>query len=163
MAERMVADPSARRIVNTFEGTTNVFTIDEQRKTILDALDMCIRSLERHFGPTSGYSMHVDANGVSTTMSPHVFTRDGIKTLSLIEYLSPIQTYFKNLICYIGDRVDSIAKDGTTTAMLFSAYFLQHILKGDNKVLGVGKLPTTRYHIKEMTDWYLDQIQINID
>lgn len=127
--EKMVEDPSARRVVNTLEGTTNIVDMEKQRSKLMAALEMCESSLAKHCGPTSGYAMLVDAISNGLEFNPNIYTKDGIQILSAIEFLSPLETYIKDLITYVGGRVDSVAKDGTTTSMLLTTKVIKRLLE----------------------------------
>lgn len=117
-----------RQIINAHFDTTNIIPIDETKQRILDTLETCASALFDHCGPNSGYAMLVEDKGIDLSFSPNQFTRDGIRILSAIEYVSPFERYFKDILTYVGTRVDDAAKDGTTTAMLLSALFLIELL-----------------------------------
>ena len=121
-------DPGARVIVNTNFGTTNIVPMEESLPQIKSTLKACQDILKEHCGPQSGYAMLVNNLSAGTNFEPNVFTRDGIRILSAIEFLSPLERYIKDMLTYVGSRVDNTAKDGTTTSMLFSALFLDNIL-----------------------------------
>lgn len=66
------------------------------------------------------------------------FTRDGIKTIEAIEYASPIQRYIKDeVLVWIGRRIDAVCRDGTTTAMLFTASFLVYLLESADSLVSM--------------------------
>lgn len=122
------ADPSARSVVNTNFGITNIVSLQDSKQHILDTLDKCTSILKEHCGPFSGYAMLINGYGVDEKFEPSIFTRDGIRVLSSVEFISPLEKYIKNMLTYIGSRVDNYAKDGTTTSMLFSSLFLSKFL-----------------------------------
>ena len=73
----------------------------------------------------SGSSIEVSGN-----RKIQAFTKDGIGTLEQIEYTSPIQRYIKDeVLTWIGQRVDAMCHDGTTTSMLFTASFLMYMIE----------------------------------
>lgn len=115
-----------RSVINANLDIQNLVDLSSQKNIDLltSTLDQIANLLIPHCGPHSEYGMIVTDNGGSKLMSPSIFTKDGIKLLSFIEYVSIIQTYIKNTIAYVGKEVDAKAKDGTTTAMIISAYFL---------------------------------------
>lgn len=127
-------DPSARQIVNTNYDTTNIASMDESQERIIKTLQSCEGVLRSHCGPQSGYAMLVNNMSAGTSFEPNLFTRDGIRILSSIEFMSPLERYVKDILSYIGSRVDSSAKDGTTTSMLFSSLFLQKMLQKRNDI-----------------------------
>lgn len=124
-----VADPSMRSVVNTNFGITNIVSMKESKQHILDVLGRCCDILTEHCGPKSGYAMLISEYGVNESFQPSIFTRDGIRILNSIDCISPLEKYIKNMLTYIGGRVDNYAKDGTTTSMLFAAAFLRKFLE----------------------------------
>ena len=125
MDDNTRVDPSMRAVVNTNFDTTNIVSMEESLPQILHTLQRCQNILKDHCGPQSGYAMLVNNMSAGINFEPNVFTRDGIKILSSIEFLSPLERYIKDLLTYVGTRVDNTAKDGTTTSMLFSALFFK--------------------------------------
>lgn len=121
-------DPGARAIINTNYDTNNIVPIDESTPRIKKTLKSCQTILKRHCGPQSGYAMLVNNMSAGMNFEPSIFTRDGIRILSSVEFLSPLERYVKEMLTYVGKRVDDAAKDGTTTSMLFSALFLDKVL-----------------------------------
>lgn len=140
-------DPSTRRILNSNRGITNIADMMDERENIVRLLNRFTTLLFRHCGPLSQYAMTVNAESAGIAFEPNVFTRDGIDILSAVECMSPLETYIKELLCYLGSRVDNAAKDGTTTSMLFGALFLKELLK---RPLPVGFL--TSYQKKVQTN-----------
>ena len=134
MDDNTRVDPSMRAVVNTNFDTTNIVSMEESLPQILHTLKRCQNILKDHCGPQSGYAMLVNNMSAGINFEPNVFTRDGIKILSSIEFLSPLERYIKDLLTYVGTRVDNTAKDGTTTSMLFSALFLEKILNCTDKI-----------------------------
>lgn len=116
-----------RDIVDTNIDITNSTSLDDVRPIILSTLTDLRNNLAEHCGPRSKYAMLVDTN--NDIFSPNIFTRDGIRILKSFEYISPLQRYVKDLITYIGERVDAKAKDGTTTSMLLAMDFLKFCLE----------------------------------
>ncbi len=146
-------DPSTRRIINSNRGVTNIARIDNERYNIVRLLQKFIDLLFQHCGPLSKYAMTVNSDSAGIAFEPNVFTRDGIDILSAVECMSPLETYIKELLCYLGGRVDSAAKDGTTTSMLFGAMFLQMLLR--NKIYDD---ELTSYMKKQYTKEVFDDI-----
>lgn len=124
-----VADPGTRSVVNTHFGITNIVSMKDSKQRILDTLQRCCDILTEHCGPKSGYAMLINEYGINEHFEPSIFTRDGIRILNSVDFISPLERYIKNMITYIGGRVDNYAKDGTTTSMLFAAEFLRSFLK----------------------------------
>ena len=102
-----VADPSMRSVVNTNFGITNIVSMKESKQHILDVLGRCCDILTEHCGPKSGYAMLISEYGVNESFQPSIFTRDGIRILNSIDCISPLEKYIKNMLTYIGGRVDN--------------------------------------------------------
>ena len=136
-------DTGGKMVMNDNQDLTNVLPEDQRLDVIIDTLTNIYTILANHCGPDSTYAMIVTGSG-NSEFEPNIFTKDGIKILSHLEYVSPIQTYIKELICYIGRRVDSAAKDGTTTSMMIAASFLEDLCqmqrRAEDDVLEVGDI-----------------------
>lgn len=143
---------SAKLVVNTNLGLTNVISIDDSEDIILETLETCRNILFSHCGPHARYAMLLNGYTAGEKFEPSVFTRDGIRLLSAVEFVSPIERYIQDLITYIGGRVDNFAKDGTTTSMLITAKFIQEVLSDRCKFDGVSTVDVTRYINKYFTD-----------
>lgn len=122
-----------RSLVNIEERLDNVYSLDQKKESINSTLDKCINILESHLGPNSKYAMLIDAFEDIGEIKPHEFTRDGIRILRSLDFYAPIENYIKNFIAYIGTNVDHIAKDGTTTSMLFAAKMIKQMLNSNMK------------------------------
>lgn len=134
MSEAPEIDPSMRAVINTNFDTSNIVSMEKSLPQIQNTLRRCQSILKDHCGPQSGYAMLVNNMSGGINFEPNVFTRDGIKILSSIEFLSPLERYVKDLLTYVGTRVDNNAKDGTTTSMLFSSLFLDKVLGSTKKL-----------------------------
>lgn len=134
-------DQPSRAIINSAYDITNVVPIEAEADRICRTLDTCIAVLEHSCGIRSSFSMQVKHESIGLTFDPDVFTRDGISILKFMEFASPLEKYIKNLLTYIGDRVDFVAKDGTTTSMLTAARVIRHYIQNiiDHNSLTAGK------------------------
>lgn len=143
---------SAKLVVNTNLGLTNVISIDDSEDIIHETLETCRNILFSHCGPHARYAMLLNGYTAGEKFEPSVFTRDGIRLLSAVEFVSPIERYIQDLITYIGSRVDNFAKDGTTTSMLITAKFIQEVISGRCEFDGVSTVDVTRYINNYFTD-----------
>ena len=139
-----VQNESAKLVVNTNLGLTNVVSIDDSEDIIRKTLETCRNILFSHCGPHARYAMLLNGYTAGEKFEPSVFTRDGIRLLSAVEFVSPIERYIQDLITYIGGRVDNFAKDGTTTSMLITAKFIREVLSERNAFDGVSTVDVTR-------------------
>lgn len=143
---------SAKLVINTNLGLTNVIGIDDSEDIIHETLETCRNILFSHCGPHARYAMLLNGYTAGEKFEPSVFTRDGIRLLSAVEFVSPIERYIQDLITYIGSRVDNFAKDGTTTSMLITAKFIQEVISGRCEFDDVSTVDVTRYINKYFTD-----------
>ena len=147
--DNSVIDPGARRIVNQNNGVSNILDMDASEDQIIDTLDRCATILKGHCGPQSGYAMVLEDMSAGMDFKPSLFTRDGIRILSAVEFMSPMERYIKDMLTYIGGRVDNSAKDGTTTSMLFSSLFLKNLI---TKRKEIQKLNLSFFQMKNLVD-----------
>ena len=136
---------SAKLVINTNLGLTNVISIDDSEEIILETLETCRNILFSHCGPHARYAMLLNGYTAGEKFEPSVFTRDGIRLLSAVEFVSPIERYIQDLITYIGGRVDSFAKDGTTTSMLITAKFIQEVLSDRYEYMGASTVDVAKW------------------
>lgn len=95
--DNSVIDPGARRIVNQNNGVSNILDMDASEDQIIDTLDRCATILKGHCGPQSGYAMVLEDMSAGMDFKPSLFTRDGIRILSAVEFMSPMERYIKDM------------------------------------------------------------------
>lgn len=163
MSENTTHIPSDRQIaiVNTNWNVNNIVDLNdpELKERVLTTLTTCSELLQSHCGPLSGYAMLVNNGALGESQSPSLFTRDGIRIMSNVEFMSPLERYFKNLLVYIGTRVDAAAKDGTTTSMLWSCELLKKIVE-EHSTNTIGEL--TIYHVNHIVDKVFNDVLNNL-
>ena len=98
-----------------------------------ETLDKFIEQLTHVCGPFARNALIINSDptegsAIGSEFDMRVFLRDGKHILKNTECISPIQQYLKTAILYVGSRVDSICKDGTTTSMLFACHLLKYLL-----------------------------------
>lgn len=113
-----------RAVINSNIDVKNV--IEREDMSILaKTFEYIYKFLATHCGPYSRFA--VLTSPVNPLAEP-IFTTDGINSIRALEFASPMQTFAKNTIAYIGKRVETAAGDGTTTAMMFAASMLHEIM-----------------------------------
>lgn len=149
-------------IVNANFDTSNIVSMKdvEIRNRLIQTLDSCIEVLKSHCGPLSGYALLVSNVSAGEDKTPSVFTRDGIRIMNAVSFMSPLERYIKDLLCYIGERVDNAARDGTTTSMLWSALLLKQILLRYEELRS---LNLTLFSINQCVDEFFKNIMKNMD
>ena len=159
-ADNAMGDPGERRVVNSNNGVSNILDMDASEDKIIETLDRCAAILKEHCGPQSGYAMILEDVSIGMDFKPTLFTRDGIRILSSVEFMSPMEKYIKDMLTYIGGRVDNSAKDGTTTSMLFSALFLKRLLKKRKEIRSLNLSFSKMQHlIDEMFKFVMLELQ----
>jgi hypothetical protein len=111
--------------------------------TMITALDDIVALLENHCGPSSQFSMLVDA---TNPMKEPIFTKDGIAILSAVQAFNPIAQLLHKEIGYIGQAVDRQVGDGTTSAMIQVAEALRTLLLWNKYELNgeLSRIPYTK-------------------
>lgn len=129
--EKLVLNPSTSAL--------NVVDRDNLDKVLKMTLKQLVMKLLQVSGPfaKNAFILHntkalVAGSSIEVSGNRKIqeFTKDGIGTLEQIEYASPIQRYIKDeVLTWVGQRVDAMCHDGTTTSMLFTASFLMYMLE----------------------------------
>ena len=91
-------EPPARLVVNSNLGLTNVVNIEDSKPIICNTLKTCIEMLSAHCGPLARYAMLLNGYTSGEQFEPSVFTRDGIRILSAVEFVSPLERYVQDLL-----------------------------------------------------------------
>jgi len=117
-----------RKILNAAKQLTNRISDEELYKIWKDTLDIVIDSLESSVGFNARNTLIVHDKG-DLNFANNVFTNDGITIIKNLEFISPIQSYISNFIKYIGRNIEMSVRDGTTTSMLITAYFIRGFIE----------------------------------
>ena len=143
----MSNDINSIRTIDGCHGATNTITGDDFYNTVADTCAQITDVLEDHCGPYATAALIIKDNTGSSLKDQHyaIFTNDGINIVRSIEFVSPVQKHVRDMIAYIGSRVDALSHDGTTTAMLFFTllvenYFTMFIEDGKKGALSKKKL-----------------------
>ena len=151
-----VIDPGARRVINNNLGLDNIAPMDQSRDDILRVLEKCVSILKDHCGPLSSYAMVTEAFSSGENFRPSLFTRDGARVLGSVEFMSPLEKFIQEMLVYVGTRVDSHAKDGTTTSMLVTADFLRRLMEMKPEI---DKLNLSIVQMEALLGDYLKMVQ----
>lgn len=120
--------------LNAHHDITNAADGKKLIEVMTKTLDIFIDHLTPICGPYSRQNLilhrerDLGASVLSTSMDVRLFMRDGAHVIESLECVSPIQQYLKSIILYVGKRIDSVCKDGTTTSMLFACYVIKELL-----------------------------------
>lgn len=130
--DKIQPSSGTKRKLHVLEGIANYIASDDLYQVIKVTLTNILDILKSHCGYYSTNALIVVEQGLGSD-NANVFTKDGISILDNIEFVSPIQTYIKELITYIGRRVDSAAHDGTTTSMMIASLLVLKYLQDIEK------------------------------
>lgn len=117
---------SDRVSITDGNGATNSVNDIEYYTYIRDTCVQIYNILVAHCGPLATDALII-TNNPNNMKDRHyaIFTKDGINIVKSIEFTSPIQQHIQSLIVYIGERVDSLSHDGTTTSMMLFTKLVQ--------------------------------------
>ena len=79
-----------------------------------------------HYGPYSKFAL---ISNLDNVLAEPRFTKDGIGIIQSMQYDNKVDEYLRQIISYIGSRIESAIGDGTTSAMLFATEYLAALLK----------------------------------
>ena len=110
----------------------NVISGDKCTSLISEVCDDIYDLLKYHCGPNAKYAASPSFNSHGNQTDTE-FTRDGIGIVEAVKYSNEtsMESCIKSTIKYMGERVDSVAKDGTTTSMMMLAKFMSDLLKDE--------------------------------
>ena len=136
MSDRLPADVHSRarvteetnyRILNSAEGVRNYVPKQDLFKYIEKVFGQIAVNLSDHCGPFSRSALIVSPSGGK--FETNVFTRDGKDIVANMNFVSPIEEIIKQMLLYIGARIDNKAGDGTTSSMYLASRFFDIIAK----------------------------------
>lgn len=104
---------------------SNVITGSDYYTGLIEAAQAASAILHRHCGPFAANA--VRAIGIGNGVEIDEFTKDGITIMQACRTTTPQSEFVKRLLTFVGQRVDSICHDGTTTSMMFFAQCIEHI------------------------------------
>lgn len=114
-------------VINANIGLTNCIEEKDINTIIIDTFKEIANILSDHCGPYGKFAMIPNTHNL---IAEPTFTKDGINIVRALEYASPMQTYVKQILAYMGSRIERAAGDGTTSAMIICATALQNLITG---------------------------------
>ena len=126
MSDNQSVQPPMRTIINANLNITNIVEQEQLSEVMYRTWDELAQLLSQHCGPYSKFAILTDP--VNPTIEP-TFTKDGIGIIRAVEYASPLQTFVKQMLSYIGAKIDQAAGDGTTSSMMLCAWTLSELLR----------------------------------
>lgn len=103
----------------------NVLKGNQLNETIDRILNDLLTTLEQYCGPNRGmaalFSTTVDGRKVAK------FTKDGVNIIKNIQYANPVDQHIHTLFEYVGKGLENKAGDGTTSAMMLTAYVVREM------------------------------------
>lgn len=156
--------------INAGNGMRNTIDDIEYYKLVRDTCAMIYTLLAEHCGPYATDALIITDNPNSLKDKHYaIFTKDGINIVRSIEFVSPIQKHIQSLIAYIGERVDSLSHDGTTTSMMLFTMMVGSYFEALITDIELGNKPNRRqlrddfiYQLNELTG-RLEQQVVTVD
>ena len=120
--DRLQMVPSCRSMI------TNRVELDDLDADIRNAADEIYDILAQHCGPNAYYAIQPQ-QAAGRVKPVDVATMDGIGIVNWLKVRDdePVGEYVLRQVAYMGERVDSICHDGTTTTMMLTAYLMRHL------------------------------------
>lgn len=104
---------------------SNVISDKEYYEGLIEASTEASHILHRHCGPFAANAIR--AIGIGNGVEIDEFTKDGITIMQACRSTTPQSEFVKRILTFVGQRVDSICHDGTTTSMMFFAECIRYI------------------------------------
>lgn len=151
-----------KRILNANKGIGNYIPKEDMFDFIQSTFHKVAQHLVAHCGPLSRYALVVSPSGGK--YDTNVFTKDGKNIINSIEFSSPIEEILKEMLIYVASRVDSKAGDGTTSSMILTARFFEHVASYyKDKPVNTTKFNKSYKRFHKSMMGYLDDQKVTID
>lgn len=117
---------NSKQILNAKRGVVgNYIPKEDMFGYMQSTFHLIANHLSEHCGPYSKYALVVSPS--AGKYETNIFTKDGKNIINSIEFSSPIEEIFKEMLLYIASRVDNKAGDGTTSSMILASRFFEFI------------------------------------
>lgn len=121
-----MVNSSSKQILNARRGIVgNYIPKKDMFEYMQSTFHLVANHLSEHCGPYSKYALVVSPS--AGKYETNIFTKDGKNIINSIEFSSPIEEIFKEMLLYIASRVDNKAGDGTTSSMILASRFFEFI------------------------------------
>lgn len=120
-----VTEEQTYRILNSSQGIRNYIPKEDLFSMMIKVFSEISKNLTCHCGPYSKSALVVSPSGGK--YETNTFTKDGRNIIASMNFVSPIEEIIKEMLLYIGSRVDNKAGDGTTSSMYIAARFFNII------------------------------------
>lgn len=105
-----------KKETNSIEVIKNHYTGSSYLDTAIDVFDTILQLLKPHCGPYASYAILPTQLAGNQTIDQ--YTKDGINIVKSLKTDTPMARHVMRLVSYVGERVDNVCHDGTTTAMM---------------------------------------------
>lgn len=146
-------DINSEHITNICEGAAHAALIKA-------SADEVARLLARHCGPYAEYAISVGSLGPGSDGAVDEYTKDGISIANLLATDSWGVQFLLRSVRYIGERVDRVCHDGTTTSMLFTAALISNLWEAFEKRPDLNK---NKPLVAKAITWVIDELRACID
>lgn len=120
-----VKEETSLRILNSSEGVRNYIPKTDFFNMMYKVFNEISNNLANHCGPYSRSALVVSPSGGK--YETNTFTKDGRNIVSSMNFVSPIEEIIKEMMLYIGSKVDNKAGDGTTSSMYLTSEFFSQM------------------------------------
>lgn len=122
-----VKESTSLRILNSSKGVRNYIPKDDFFDIMGKVFSEIANNLTNHCGPYSRSALVVSPSGGK--YETNTFTKDGKNIVASMNFVSPIEEIIKEMLLYVGSKVDNKAGDGTTSSMFLTSEFFSNMCK----------------------------------
>lgn len=148
---QLTNDIQSKHITNIREGEAHAALIRESAEEVT-------RLLSHHCGPYAEFAIAVGSMGSAGVVDE--YTKDGISIAKTLATDSWGVQFLLRSVRYIGDRVDRVCHDGTTTSMLFTSALISEIWK---VFQSQPNLSANKPLVAKTISWVLNELRSSID
>lgn len=157
-----VKEEPGLRIMNASRGIRNYVNKHDFFNIMEKVFGEIAKNLTNHCGPYSRSALVISPSGGK--YETNVFTRDGRNIVNSMNFVSPIEEIIKDMLLYIGSRVDNKAGDGTTSSMFIASSFFESIAnKYKHKIVNSKQFVDSYNKFNDLLKTKLDEQRITLD
>ncbi len=105
---------------------SNALKLNTFREALHVVLTDIYDTLKQHYGPFSNFAL---IGNLDNPVEEPRFTKDGVGIVEMLQYENRTYEYLRQLIMYIGKRIEQRVGDGTTSAMMFVTHVLLEMIR----------------------------------
>lgn len=157
-----VVEDTNYKILNSSQGVRNYIPKEDFFSMMIKVFNEVSKNLTAHCGPYSKSALVISPSGGK--YETNTFTKDGRNIVASMNFVSPIEEIIKEMLLYIGSRVDNKSGDGTTSSMYIAARFFNIVADKFKDTIVNSRQFSQSYKIFEsMLNDELEKEKITID